>query len=417
MGRPAQPRIPNHGLIRGQMPKPTEIDQVLNALDGPTLDHLKSLVNQLNDTTGGHEADINATLQAAGPSLKSIGGVLDSVGTDGPAIQQLAIQLNNLTGAFAAHQTDVRTIVDQLTRLVSQAAGKQQQFREALTVLPPTLRTAKGTLDKIPPVADKTVPLLHDLDPATRKLRSVAGNLRPLLNDLRPAVQDLRPTLRSLDRLFDYAPDLLNSAHGTLPDLTNALNNLSGPLNFLRPYTPEASGWISNWGSAFSATDSDGHYARIQAQQGLGAPDHSTPASFLPATARSRTRSPVRTAARRGPTRSEVVSDEKHFGELPTVLQGSRSRGRSGGGCQLHCGRRQLRAAGQPGQGGRDCAVPRRVPAVGRQRCQAARRQGRRGRRHDREGRHRQRRTGSRPAGPATAHRRRATGPPGLAAR
>jgi len=265
-------KIPNHGLIQGQMPKPTEIDQVLNALNGPTLDHLKSLVNQLNDTTGGHEAEINATLQAAGPSLKSIGGVLDSVGTDGPAIQQLAIQLNNLTGAFAAHQTDVRTIVDQLTRLVSQAAGKQQQFREALTVLPPTLRTAKGTLDKIPPVADKTVPLLHDLDPATSKLRSVAGNLRPLLHDLRPAVRDLRPTLRSLDQLFDYAPDLLDSAHGTLPDLTQGLNNLSGPLNFLRPYTPEASGWISNWGSAFAATDSDGHYARIQVQQGLGSP-------------------------------------------------------------------------------------------------------------------------------------------------
>jgi phospholipid/cholesterol/gamma-HCH transport system substrate-binding protein len=264
--------IPSGGLIQGQMPKPTEIDQVLNALDAPTLDRLKSLVNQLNDTTSGHEADINATLQSAGPSLKAIGGVLDAVGTDGPAIQQLIIQLNNLTGAFAAHETDVRTIVEQLTRLTSLAASRQQQLREALSALPPTLRTAKGTLDKVPPVAEKTVPLLHDLTPATAKLRSVAGNLRPLLNDLRPAVADLRPTLTSLDQLLDYTPYLLDSAHGTLPDLTDALDNLSGPLNFLRPYTPEAVGWISNWGSAVAPFDSDGHYARVDVQAGLGSP-------------------------------------------------------------------------------------------------------------------------------------------------
>ena len=54
--------IPNHGLIVGQMPKPTEFDQILNTLDRPTLDHLKSLVNGLDDTVKGHEGDVNATL-------------------------------------------------------------------------------------------------------------------------------------------------------------------------------------------------------------------------------------------------------------------------------------------------------------------------------------------------------------------
>ena len=264
--------VPDNGLIKGQMQKATEVDQVLNALDPPTRAHLAGLVNQLNDTTQGHEADINATLQQAGPSLKAIGGLLDAIGTDGPAIQQLAIQLNNLTGSFASHQTDVRAIVDQLTRLTSLAASRQQQFREALSALPPTLRTAKGTLDKVPPVAEKTVPLLNDLNPATAKLRSVAHNLRPLLHDLRPTARDLRPTLNSLSRLLNYTPNLLDSAHGTVPDLTDALDNLSSPLNFLRPYTPEGMGWISNWGSALSAFNSDGRYARINLEAGLLTP-------------------------------------------------------------------------------------------------------------------------------------------------
>jgi phospholipid/cholesterol/gamma-HCH transport system substrate-binding protein len=273
--------IPDNGLIMGQMEKPTEVDQVLNALDAPTLDHLKSLVNNLNDTTSGHEGDINATLQAAGPSLKAIGGLLDAVGTDGPAIQQLAVQLNNLTGAFANHQTDVQAIVTQLTALTSQAAGRSQEFRQALSELPPTLRTAKTTLDKVPPVADKTVPLLHDLDPATAKLRDVSHDLRPLLHDLRPATGELRPTLAALSRLLDHTPDFLDSTHGTLPDLTDALDNLSGPLNFLRPYTPEATGWLSNWGSAMAPFDSDGHYARIWVQGGATTPTTINP-GFTP---------------------------------------------------------------------------------------------------------------------------------------
>jgi len=261
--------IPNHGLIVGQMPKPTEFDQILNTLDAPTLDHLKSLVNGLDDTVKGHEADVNATLQASGPALQALGGVLDAVGTDGPAIRALVTRLNELTGTVADHQNDVRTIVTQLTRLTSLAASRQQQLRDSLSALPPTLETAKTTLDKVPPVAHKVVPLLHDLDPATEKLESVAGNLNPLLKDLRPALHDLRPTLRDLNELFDNTPGLLDCYNnGTARGLTEALDNLSDPLDFLRPYTPEAIGWLSNWNSAFANYDSNGHFARIFVQAG-----------------------------------------------------------------------------------------------------------------------------------------------------
>jgi phospholipid/cholesterol/gamma-HCH transport system substrate-binding protein len=261
--------IPDGGLIKGQMAKPTEVDQVLNALDAPTLKHLTGLVGQLDTTFSGHEADLNATLNAAGPALQSLGGVLDALGTDGPAIQELAVQLDKLTGAFANHQTDVRSIVSELTRLTSLAASRQDKFRDALHELPPTLRAAKGTLDKVPPVADKTIPLLNDLEPGTRRLKHVANNLNPLLHDLRPAIRDLRPTLRDLSRLLDRTPGLLRNVNQTLPDLSDSLQWLQNPVNFLRPFTPEAMGWLSNWDSMFPI-NGNGRMARINVQQGLG---------------------------------------------------------------------------------------------------------------------------------------------------
>lgn len=268
-GPSSNAEIPSSGLIKGQMPKPTEVDQVLNALDPKTLDHLKSLINELDATSKGHEGDINATLQALGPTLKGLGGVLDAVGTDGPAIKALVVRLNNLTGTLATHQTDVRAIVTQLSRLTTQAATRQQQLRDGLRKLPGTLRTARTTLDKLPPVADEVVPLLHDLEPATDKLESVSKNLNPLLKDLRPAIRDLGPTLEDLDDLFDEAPDLLEAVYNTFPRLNRTLRVLSDPLDFLRPYTPEAAGWLSNWNSNWAPYDGNGKYARIWYQAGL----------------------------------------------------------------------------------------------------------------------------------------------------
>jgi phospholipid/cholesterol/gamma-HCH transport system substrate-binding protein len=266
--------IPDHGLIPGRMAKPTEVDHILNTLDPPTLEHLRSLVNQLDDTTKGHEADLNASLKTAGPALAALGGVLDAVGTDGPAIRELVVRLDQLTGTFAQHQDDVRAVVTQLGRLTAQAADQQGQLRAGLRELPGTLRTAQATLERVPPVADKAVPLLHDLRPATEHLEPFAADLRPLLRDLRPTVRELRPTLVALSGLLDRAPDLLDSAHGTFPQLTEALDQLATPLDFLRPYTPEAIGWLSNWNSAFAGYDANGHYARIWVQTG--------PATLMP---------------------------------------------------------------------------------------------------------------------------------------
>jgi phospholipid/cholesterol/gamma-HCH transport system substrate-binding protein len=269
-GPKSNPAIPDHGMISGKMSTPTEADMVLNALDKPTLDHLRSLVNQLNNTSRGHETEMNATLLAAGPALEALGGVLDAIGTNGPAIRGLVVHVNSLVGTVARHQQDVRQVVTQLDRLTELAALREQKLRVGLRDLPPVLHETQGTLDRIPPVAAKAIPLLHDLEPASRRLIPFGHYLKPVLRDLRPTVRDLRPTLQALADLLrrEYAPRLLDHASGMFPQLTHTLRNLTDPLDFLRPYTPEAVGWISNWNSAFAPYDANGHWARIFVQGG-----------------------------------------------------------------------------------------------------------------------------------------------------
>ena len=61
--------IPSGGMVEGKFPKPTEVADVLAALDPPTRQKLTSLVSTLNETVDGHEQDLNATVKTAGPAL------------------------------------------------------------------------------------------------------------------------------------------------------------------------------------------------------------------------------------------------------------------------------------------------------------------------------------------------------------
>jgi phospholipid/cholesterol/gamma-HCH transport system substrate-binding protein len=102
----------------------------------------------------------------------------------------------------------------------------------------------------------------------------VARELGPVLVDLRPTVAELKPTLAALDVLLGRTPTLLSGVDAVVPQLGTAGQSLSPMLSYLRPYTPELAGWLSNWGSAAANYDSNGHYLRAFAQEGATSLNH-----------------------------------------------------------------------------------------------------------------------------------------------
>ncbi len=268
-GPKTNPVIPPGGTLDGKVSDPVEMDKVLAALDPTTRAHLSSLVRGLDDTVAGNETDLRQTLRKAGPTVEALGGVLRAVGSDGPAIKELAGQLNGMVTTLVNRDQQVRAIVSGLAGATEAAAQQREQLRAALRKLPGTLGTADRTLADVPGTVDKAVPLLEDLRPATDRLPAVARTLRPVLADLRPTVAQLRPTLASLGTLLQFTPGLLDSAHGALPGTNSAVSSLTPALSFLRPYTPEVVGWLSNWGSSAANYDSNGHYMRVNIPAGL----------------------------------------------------------------------------------------------------------------------------------------------------
>lgn len=260
--------VPDGGMIKGDFPKPTEVADILAALDPRTRKDLASLINRLNGTFEGSEADLNQTLRAAGPSLEAIGEVLRGIGTDGPAIEALVNDLNKMMNTLDKRGGDLSAIVNELSNSARTTAAHRDDLREALRKMPGTLNTARGTLDKVPGVTDKTLPLLKDLDPATARLADVAADMAPLMQDLRPMVDDLKPALRSAAELLDHTPGLLDSMDRTVPDITKLADGYTPALDFLRPYTPNVVHFLTTWGSANQGYDANGHYFRILAKMG-----------------------------------------------------------------------------------------------------------------------------------------------------
>jgi phospholipid/cholesterol/gamma-HCH transport system substrate-binding protein len=260
--------IPDGGFLVGTMPKATEVDDVLAALDAPTRDRLRSLVGDLDGALTGNEQHLNATLRTSGPAVAALGRVLQAIGTDGPAIRNLVVRLNDMMTTLSDRDVQVRTVVEQLARFTEETSARDGQLRDTLTELPPTLRAARTTLDRVPGVVEEVAPLLDDLRPATQKLGSVSRNLRPLLADLRPLTADLRPTLAAAQDLLGRTPGLLDVAHDTLPGLTTAVGNLQEPAAVLRPLMPEVVAWASHWGSAHANYDGHGNYSRVYFQEG-----------------------------------------------------------------------------------------------------------------------------------------------------
>jgi phospholipid/cholesterol/gamma-HCH transport system substrate-binding protein len=239
-----------------------EIDDLLAMLDEPTRKQLQGLVTQLDGTLTGRTQDLNETLEHAGPTIKALGAVARAVGRDGPAIKKIVHQLHGVSATVAGRNDEVADSVAQLELLVQAVAAQQQDLSQLLTRLPGTLDHATTTLANVQAPVSSARTLLRDLRPSTERLPGIARDLRPVVAAARPALADLTPTLEDADALLRRTPALASGARDLLPTLDEAVEQLNPMVAFLRPYTPELVGWLTNWTSLFASQNASGNYAR-----------------------------------------------------------------------------------------------------------------------------------------------------------
>jgi phospholipid/cholesterol/gamma-HCH transport system substrate-binding protein len=262
--------LPDNAMVRGD--DRVEIDQVLAALDDKTRERLASTIIALDSAVENRGNDLNATLEQLGPALEALGTVLGGIGADGPAIRDVVTRSAQLMDVLDQNSEAIRSTIHDLDAQQSDLAVNDQALAAALQELPATLEDAQAALGKVPGTVDAAHPLLTELTTSVEALPAFTDQVSPLLRDLNPTLRSTRSTLHHLSDLLGITPELLVSSTRLLPEVDTATGRLLPALSFLRPYTPEITGYFTNWASAGQQYLGRYHVGRIKAQGGTTTP-------------------------------------------------------------------------------------------------------------------------------------------------
>jgi phospholipid/cholesterol/gamma-HCH transport system substrate-binding protein len=191
--------------------------------------------------------------------------VLDRV-----AFQRFVHDTAQTVTALDERRGDLTSLVSNANTTAKAIGDENVALARALGLLPDTLRRANTTFVNLrATLADLTV-LVNASKPATKNLTPFLKQLRPLLEESEPTIHQLRLLIRKpgpnndLIELTSKMPKLANIAGKTFPHDIAALQQSLPVISYIRPYSPDLTGWFTKFGEGASPYDANGHYARIQ---------------------------------------------------------------------------------------------------------------------------------------------------------
>lgn len=247
-GHAAAGRLPSGTTLARRSVLPSvELDEALQALDRPTLAHLRSFVQTgsqvdadphartaLNDTVAGF-ADVTEALRA-------FTGTIIAQRTD---LTRLVRNGRTVLQTLATRETGIRELVTSTRQTSSALNDGNASLRQGLAEAHALQKSVQTTALTVLPFVRRATPTIARLTGATPALTAALTDLRPaagsataIIREL-PAVRDAAvPTFRRLRKL---AP----TARALLPQLEPALRNLVPIVNYAAPYKREVLGFVT----------------------------------------------------------------------------------------------------------------------------------------------------------------------------
>lgn len=281
-GANSAPEISSGGVIQADNTEPpVDLDQVLNSftpevtkglrgfLTGSAAQYADDPNTPLNETTYGNRA-----LRWVAPFFDAAARLAAGVAKDEETLAQFLVVSARATDTLANQKEQIQAMFTNLTKFTRAVAAESAELDRALAILPTTLRQGtkafaalRPTFDALENLSDKSDPIGEDLAPMFRKLKPLVDNAEPTLEYLRFMLRK-RGKNNDLTDLLANQPDLTKQARYTFPNSIQAMKTGQSVLQFLRPYTPELTSWISHFGQLASNYDANGHYVRVTTQTG-----------------------------------------------------------------------------------------------------------------------------------------------------
>ncbi len=258
----------------------TNLDQVLNALDGDTRNYLTLLLNGGAEGLRGRGKDLGELLGSLGPVNRDLARINREVSKRKENLANLIHNMNIFFGTVGKEDEEIAALIDSSNAALGAIADQDLDVQRATGLLGPTLRETRVALGETNKLAGVLGPALNDLRPFARRLKPVNESLGRLARSTTGDVKSkIRPFVRAARQpVRDLREPAQNLANAT-PRLTTVANKVN-KLGNMAAYNPNGAegpgvanrdegylywlGWLSHVGnSTFQAQDAHGVYRRI----------------------------------------------------------------------------------------------------------------------------------------------------------
>jgi phospholipid/cholesterol/gamma-HCH transport system substrate-binding protein len=249
---------------------PVEVDQLFNALDSRAREGLRNLIRGSADQYRGKSRQAAESLRYLAPAISTTSQLTGELARSQAELDRFVRDTSNVVTTIAARRDDLSGLVSNTAATTGAIGDEQQALGQTLDLLAPTLRNGATAFAGLRTTLDKLDPLVAASKPVAPQLTPFFKALRPLVKDATPTIGDLRFLIREkganndLTELTSKLPALASSASTAFPNSIKALRDSQKVVEYIRPYAPEFTGWLSKFAEVAAPYDANGHYARIQ---------------------------------------------------------------------------------------------------------------------------------------------------------
>ncbi len=263
-GSPAEPFMHERVIPLHQTSSTVTLQDVLDTFDDPTAAGLASVITTVGEGMDRSGAEAAAAIRALRPAMTRTRALGDILAQQNLVLTRLLERVQPVAQQLASGEGQVMNrLVESTEETLSTLVANRGALRKTLTELPSTVRTARGTLNRVTRLSGAAVPTLRALRPVTGNLSRITSELHRFADAADPALASLSPVLRRADALLKRAAPVVTTLRHAGSDLRGTATNLR-PLgdSLLDRHLADLMAFVRKWSLSTNGRDGLSHYFR-----------------------------------------------------------------------------------------------------------------------------------------------------------
>jgi ABC-type transporter Mla subunit MlaD len=254
---------------------PVEFDSLLRTFPADVRQRLRAFLDNGGAALREARPSLREAVDVARPAVSEARAVLDDLDADHAALHQLVTSTDRVLGAVDAAEPGMREMLSGAGGTFDALGRQSGALQDAIELAPQTFARARTTLARADGTLEEAGEVVKRLEPGVAQVRAIARPLNGLLGTAVDVGPDARSTLASLRQAAPDLNRLMARATELSPQIGRVGKQSVENLKCIRPYTPDAIAFFTNWGDFFSVPDSKDKLIRAQVQSFLPA-QHNT---------------------------------------------------------------------------------------------------------------------------------------------